>query len=164
MDSLSVELAQALEQQRDILKEMLAAARDHNQALRQNALVALKEAIEREEEINVRFKACDRQRELLQNTLVEKLNVPAATSLGKLLPCLPEKHSALLSGLVNEIKSIAGEIAGVADLNKVLTRTAMQFNAQLLKLLTPVHNSTYQHDGNSAIPAERPSSLINITI
>jgi len=165
MDSLFEDLVQVLERQREILKEMLTAALNHNHALRQNDIVVLTGVISREEKILTKLKLEEQQRELLQKALAEKMNMPGEASLSKLLPCLPEKYSAKLSALVSEIKNIAGEITRLADLNGVLTRRAMHFNEQLLKLiLNSSHNSTYQPDGKSVFPAGSSVPLINKTV
>lgn len=164
MESLFFDLFQVLERQREILKEMLTATRNHNHALRQNDMVILKEVISREEKISTRLKVEERQREHLQKALGKKLNLPANTPLRKLLPRLPEKHSAKLSGLATEMRNIAGEIAGLVALNHVLTRRAMHFNEQLLRLLKPIQNSTYQPDGKSTSPVSCSPSLINKTV
>lgn len=163
MDSLCFDLGQALERQGKILQEMLVAARTHNEVLRQNDVAALREIIGREEEIAARLKKEDRQRDQAHAALAQKLDLPADIPLSKLLPRLPQTHSAKLSRLAAELRNMAGEIAALVDLNRVLTHRAMHFNEQLLRLLKPIHNSTYQPDGKSTSPAGR-STLINKTV
>ena len=161
MESLSFDLFQVLERQREILKEMLIAARNHNHALRQNDIVILKEIIGREEKISTRLQVEERQREQLQKALGRKLDLPEDAPLSKMLPSLPLKQSAKLCELTTEMRNIAAEIVRLVELNRVLTREAMHFNERLLKLLKPIHNNTYQPDGKSASPVNCSSSLIN---
>lgn len=164
MESLSFDLSKVLERQREILKEMLTAARNHNHALRQNDMVILKEVIGREEKISTRFKLEERQRKHVQKALGKKLDLAGDTPLSKMLSLLPEKHSAKLSALAGEMKNIAGEIARLVDLNRLLTRRAIHFNGQLLRLLKPLPN-TYQSDGGkSTTPLQCSPSLINKTV
>ncbi|TEB15543.1 FlgN protein [Pelotomaculum sp. FP] len=161
MESLVFDLFQVLERQREILKEMLTAARNHNHALRQNDIVVLKEIIIREEKISTRLKAEERQRDRLQKALGKRLGLPGDASLSKMLPDLPQKQSARLAELTAEMRNIAGQIARLVELNRVLTREAMHFNERLLRLLKPIHNNTYQPDGKSTSPVGCSSSLIN---
>jgi hypothetical protein len=163
MESLFFHLFQVLERQREILKEMLTAARNHNHALRQNDMVILKEVISREEKISTRFESEERRLKLLQKALEKKLDLPGDTPFNKMLSLLPEKHSVKLSGLAGELKNIAGEIARLVDLNRMLTRRAIHFNGQLLRLIRPVPN-TYQPDGQSTAPVSCSPSLINKTV
>jgi flagellar biosynthesis/type III secretory pathway chaperone len=163
MESLCFALSQALQRQGEILQEMLAATRAHNQSLRQNDVVALQKIIGQEEEITKRLKEEDRKRKKAHTALANKFDLTGETSLSQLLPRLPALHRARLAHLATELKNTAGEIAGLVELNGILTRQALQFNEMLLKLLQPVHNSTYQPDGKSALEVGRPS-LINKTV
>lgn len=163
MDSLCSALYQALLGQVEILRELLAATSLHNQALRQNDVAALQEAMIQEEEVTTRLRKEEQKRQQPYAALAGSLSLPEDTPLKELLPYLPAAHREKLSDLAAAIKNTAMEINGVVHLNSILTRQALQFNAMLLDALQPVHNSTYQPDGKSASAVGR-TALLNKTV
>jgi len=150
--------------QKELLQEMLEAARRHNLALRQNDLALLKDAISLEEDLSNKLKAEKGQEEKIQTALREKLSLPADAPWSAMVAALPGDLSARLSGLAGEMRGIAGEIAGVVELNRILTHQAMHFNTQLLNLLRAAPNSMYKSDGKSFGAASLSSALINKTV
>jgi RecB family exonuclease len=91
VESLIHDLIQVLERQKGLLQEMLAAARDHNLALRQNDLALLKDAISQEEELSTQLKAGELQQGQIQMALREKLNLPADAPWSTMVAGLPEE-------------------------------------------------------------------------
>ncbi|MGI6491193.1 MAG: flagellar export chaperone FlgN [Pelotomaculum sp.] len=92
MESLIHDLIQVLERQKGLLQEMLAAARHHNLALRQNDLALLKDAISQEEELSTQLKAGELQQGQIQMALLrEKLNLPADAPWSTMVAGLPEE-------------------------------------------------------------------------
>jgi len=164
MESLFYELLQVLERQREILKEMLSTARDHNMALRENDLGAIKEAVARGERAAARLKVEDQRREQLQAAIEKELGLPEGTPLSRVLPRAPEQCREALSLLAGEMRDTASNIARLVDLNGILTRRAMLFNEQILRLLKPGDGSTYQPTGKTASPAGNAPSLLNRTV
>jgi len=164
VESLIHDLIQVLERQKGLLQEMLEAARHHNLALRQNDLALLKDAISQEEELSTQLKAGELQQGQIQMALREKLNLPEDAPWSTMVAGLPESFKAGLSGLAGEMRGIAGAIAEVVELNRILTHQAMHFNSQLLHLLKAAPNSMYQPDGKSSGFANLSSALINKTV
>jgi len=164
MESLFYDLLQVLERQREILVEMLAAARDHNEALRLNDVDAIREVAVRGERVAARLKAEDRRREQLQETLEKELGLQDGTPLSGVLPYAPAQYRESLSLLAGEMRDVAGDVARLVELNAILTRQAMLFNEQMLRLLKPWDDSTYQPTGRPAPPVGNSPLLINKTV
>lgn len=163
MDSLFFSLIQVLGQEREILAEMLVEARKHNVALRQNDAEALRDVTGREEMLAGLLKPKDRRREEIHAGLEAALGLPAGTPLSGLLPSAPEQHRERLSQITVELREIVREVARLVELNSILTRRAMHFNEQILRLVKPGYTETYQSFSAFSIPAGSQPLLINKT-
>lgn len=164
MDSLFSDLIRVLGREREVLIEMLDAARKHNNALRQNEIEVLKDVTVNGERLNGRLKTEDHRREEVHLSLVTALDLPCETPLSGLLPYAPGQHRESLSRITSELKEIAREVARLVELNGILTRRAMQFNEQILRLVKPGYSETYQSYGTFTFPAKCQPLLINKTV
>lgn len=164
MDSLFSDLILVLGREREVLKEMLDAARKHNNALRLNDIEVLKDVTVNEERLNGRLKTEDLRREEIHLSLVTALGLPRETPLSGLLPYAPGRQGESLSRITSELKEIARGAARLVELNGILTRRAMQFNEQILRLVNTGYYETYQSYGTFTFPAKCQPLLINKTV
>lgn len=164
MESLLQELLDVLEQQNTTLADMLAAAKEHNAALRNNNSAGMMAAVMRLEEVSQTLQRQDKQREKLQHGLAEEFRLDRLAALSDILagagesPVIPE-----LKQLANEIKEKVSELAEVNKLNQALAARGLQFTAQFLNIIAPNNTNTYAGSGEYK-NERRTNSVLNKTI
>ncbi|GAB6158054.1 hypothetical protein JCM39194_12540 [Desulfotomaculum varum] len=162
MESLFFNLGQLLTALQEKLADMLQATQKHNQALRQNDMAAIRQAVQELHAIAAQTRHLDRQREAVQAALEAQLNLPPGATLSETLRHAPAGLARELQKTAGSLRQLTEAINSLAELNKILTQNAMQFNQILLAGCQPAQ-TTYKPGGQAAVAAE-PLSLLNKTV
>ncbi|MEW6698043.1 MAG: flagellar protein FlgN [Bacillota bacterium] len=162
MESLFFNLLQILTALKEKLTEMLQATERHNAALRNNDMQAIQEAVKELDTISAEAKFLDKKREEIQSALAMKLNLSKGAALSETLTHAPEKAAQDLNKIAQSLRDTTEAINNTVQLNKILTKQAMQFNNILIKVLNP-SKATYNPSGKTSVENEK-TSLLNKTI
>lgn len=160
MESFYLELKGMLEAQKSIMDQLYDTAREHSRALRQLNTEVLQSAVRKEEELTAALRKIDREREKVTGILAEKLGLPGDAVLSAFIDKAPPSIKEDLNGLLRHMGKTAMELVGVNEVNRLLTRQAMQVNQVVLKALGPRQNTVYNQDGR-AMERVQSMSLVN---
>lgn len=163
MEPLLNDLRQILNGQNEVVDGLLAAAKEHNQALRDNDHVTIMSSVQKQERLSGKLRELDRRREEVQRQLARVCGLGDQVVLSKLLPHAPAPAAAELGRLAGELKEKLVELDEVNQLNGVLARRGLQFTQQLSRILTPGGSSTYQGSGQLRKEG-KPLSILDKTI
>ena len=147
MESLFLELEKNLTRQWENLKQLLNIAREHNRALRQLDTGSLPEILGREEAAAGNIGRCEKERKKITDQLAEKLGLEKDAVLSEFAAGAPRETGEGLQALLDRMKLLAVELAGVNSLNRDLTKQAMRFNTMILKIFSPAGKNVYTPDG-----------------
>lgn len=160
MESLFQDLADILETEKDYLKQLSDTAREHSRALRQLNTEVLQSAVIKEEKLTAALRKHDREREKVAGAIAEKFCLPEDAVLSMFVEKAPPSIKEELNALLQHMGKTAAELAEVNEINRVLTRQAMQVNQIALRTLGPKQNTVYTPDGRAREEAQ-PMSLVN---
>lgn len=147
MESLLAELKSVLEKEEYVLEQLLSIAREHNRALRQLDSGVLYSITRKEEELAAALGREECRREKICGELARELNLSGAAVLSEFISRAPFPYNKDLSRLLEDMRSIAGDLAAVNEINALLTRQAMRVNEMLLRAIGPAGNRVYTPDG-----------------
>ncbi|MCL5056549.1 MAG: flagellar protein FlgN [Actinobacteria bacterium] len=147
MESLFLELKNALELQMHTMKQLLDTAREHNRALRQLDINLLNSTLKKEEELAATLSRQDQARKSTTSGLAKKLGLPADASLSQFTDLAPSGIIGELNAIKESIKSMAMELEEINTLNQSLTKQAMQVNDMFLKIFTQTGKQAYSPAG-----------------
>lgn len=164
MEPLFYELATILEQQGEVVKKQLEAARAQNQALRKLDTAALDAAVKELEELTSNMSNLDRQREEVQRKLEQALHLRDGATVSELLPKAPLELLFKLKGLTRELRKDLRKLDEMSELNNLLTTRAMQINDHYLEILkSGGEKKTYQNSGTLK-QENRPTAVLDKTV
>ncbi|ABO50947.1 hypothetical protein Dred_2437 [Desulforamulus reducens MI-1] len=162
MESLFFSLLQVLTELNENLTAMLRATEAHNQALRANDMTTIKEVLKELDPISKQVRTFDTQREAIQASLEERLQLPKGSTLNKTLQHAPVHLVQDLNKVAQSLTDTTEAIQKIVEINNVLTKQALHFNEVLLNTMRPA-KSTYNPTGQTS--GNKPStSILNKTI
>lgn len=136
MESLFLELKNALELQMHTMKQLLDTAREHNRALRQLDINLLNSTLKKEEELAATLSRQDQARKNITSGLAKKSGLPDDSSLSLFIDMAPSGIKGELNTIKESMKSMALELEEINTLNEELTKQAMRVNEMILKIFT----------------------------
>ncbi|GAB6180145.1 hypothetical protein JCM14036_14640 [Desulfotomaculum defluvii] len=163
MESLFFNLKDALIELNNELNKMLETTKQHNQALKDNDLEAIKEVLKELDLLSRRVKNLEAQRESIQTSLEEELKLPKGTILTKTIAHAPQHLVQDLNKAAHSLRETTTAIQKVVEINNILTKQALNFNTVLLKSIKPT-KATYNPTGQTAGSSNTPTSILNKTI
>lgn len=163
MESLFFSLLQALNALNANLTEMRKATEQHNEALRNNDIEAIKTVLKQLDNISAQTKSLDNKREEIQTKLENELGLNKGTTLSNTLAHAPAHMAQDLDKAANSLRETTAAINDLVQLNKILTQQALQFNDVLIKAIRPAQ-ATYNPSGQTNATSSKAPSLLNRTI
>jgi len=160
LEKLFFSLKDILEKQKQLLEQLLNAARDHNRALRQLEADALPEILRREEGLASGMRIYEEKRKDIAGKLAGNLGIDGDAPLTRFIEKAPAACKEELNMLLASMRDLVYETAGVNGLNEALTRQAVSFNAMMMKALGAVDSQVYAPDGRR-IEHNRSLSMLN---
>jgi len=147
LESLFLDLRQILEQQKNTLKQLLDTARDHNRALRQLELPALREAVRSEEEITSILRRQEEKRSAIASQLADQLGLPEDAVLSAFIDRAPALIQGEMLRLLDEMACVAGELPEISRINGLLAKQALRVNGMLLRAFGAAGSQLYTPGG-----------------
>lgn len=160
MESLFLDMKNALEAQMKTMKQLLITAREHNRALCQLDINLLNLSLKMEEEIAATLSRQDQARKNIASDLARELGLAGDVSLTRFIDMAPSgglKDS--LSTIRESMKSTAMDLEEINALNKDLTKQAMRVNDMLLRIITQTGRQAYTPDGKKVDQSMKLSML-----
>ncbi|MBO8138208.1 MAG: flagellar protein FlgN [Desulfotomaculum sp.] len=163
MEPLFFELIKILKQQRDVVKEMIKASGAQNQALRNADTQSLNGAVKQLTLLTQQMAKLDPQREEIQRLLEKQLELKPGAAVSDMLAKAPVNIQLELKELQMELKKDFEKLREINELNKVLTKRALEVNTAVMKIFTPGTGQTYQQSGKIE-SKEGPAGVVNKTV
>ena len=108
-------------------------------------LVKMSQSIELQLEASSRLRV---EREELMRVMAHGVGLDEGSSLGEILPSVPEPVHPLLSALLDGINNMVGKIHRRAQQNRMLLALATEVTEELMRQLQPISvTKTYNHQG-----------------
>lgn len=163
MESLFSSLSKILAKQNQTVTELLAAAGDHNLALRKNDIKAILATVHKQEELSRKLTGQDQEREEIQRKLAGEHGLEKQPALSALLSYAPAAAAEELKELSRSFKATLTQLSEIKDLNSILARRGQIITAQLLRALRPESGGAYLESGKMEDRAH-PQPFVDKTI
>lgn len=163
MESLFASLSKILQKQNQTIVELLAAAREHNTALRKNDIAAILATAYKQEELSRKIKDQEKRRVETQKKLAARYGMGEPPTLKMLLPHAAEKTAGELTELSRSLKANLTQVDEIKNLNKILAGHGQIITEQLLRTVRLKSGSTYLGSGKMDNHG-KPLSIMDRTI
>lgn len=147
MESTFASLSKILARQNQTAAALLAAAREHNLALRRSDAGAILATASKQEELSLQLEDQDREREEIRGKLAAAYGLDKQPALSQLLPYASEMAAAELKEFSRSFKEILTQLGEIKDLNNMLARRGKFITEQLLRALRPKNGGAYLESG-----------------
>ena len=147
MIQLYYDLEQTMQKQYELAALVLKETQKHNQALRKNDLEAINSCVTGLENLGLKMRALDKNREIVTSQLEEQLNLAPGAKLTEIAAQSPEDISFRLLYLRREIRRCLDELKEQVEFNNLLTRNALRFNNMMLGIFRQAAGATYGNSG-----------------
>ncbi|WP_027363360.1 flagellar protein FlgN [Desulfotruncus alcoholivorax] len=147
MIRLYYDLEKTMQQQYDLAALVLKEAQKQNQALRKNDLAAINACVAGLEQLGLKMRELDQNREEITVRLAEQINLSPDVKLTEIAARAPEDLSFRLLYLRREIRRCLEELKEQVEFNNLLTRNAMRFNNMMLGIFRQAAGATYGNSG-----------------
>lgn len=163
MESLFSNLSKILTKQNQTLAALLAAAWEHNTALRKNDTKAILATSFQQEKLSRELIVQDGEREEIQRKLAGEYRSDKQPVLSALLSYAPATAAEDLKELSRSFKATLTQLSEIKDLNNILARRGQIITEQLLKVIGPINGNTYCESGKMEDRAQ-PQPFVDKTI
>ncbi|MTI80219.1 MAG: flagellar protein FlgN [Firmicutes bacterium] len=163
MEPLFFELTEVLKQQKEVVKEMLTTAETQNEALRNVDVEALNDALKQLTIQTQQMAKLDPEREELQRKLENELGLNPGASVKEMLEKAPVDIKIELKQVQMELRKDFNKLQELNQLNKLLTKKAIQINSSIMKMYNPNDSQTYQGSGEVK-SKDQSTKMLNKTV
>lgn len=147
MIQLYHDLEQTMQKQYELAALILKETQKQNQALRKNDLEAINACVAGLEQLSLKMREMDNNREGISAQLAERLKLPPDAKLTEIAARAPEDLSLRLLYLRREIRLCLDELKEQVEFNNLLTHNALRFNNMMLGIFRQAAGAIYGNSG-----------------